>query len=147
MLTTRNTRRIAICLTVIVAAFGSLYGQSNKTPEGRVKNFYGWYLASINKQHDPAKNKTVMNSHLSQRFSRWFYSKAGQNLDYDIFVNGQEWDEAWADRINIGDLKINRTTAVAKITLGSPPDEWVMKLQISLVSERGTWKIDRVKGM
>lgn len=133
-------------MMLIAMSFSGIHAQSGKTPEVRVKSFYGWYLKSINDGPDPDKNKAVMNSHLSRRFSSWYFSKAGQDLDYDIFVNGQDWNDAWADNINVGKAAINGGKAVVKVELGSPTGDWNMTLTIGLVKEVGTWKIDRVKG-
>ncbi len=132
-------------ILLLSVSFTDVNAQTNNTPESRVKSFYSWYLKSMVKQKDPTKNKTVMNSYLSTRFSRWYYSKAGQNVDYDIFVNSQEWNDDWADNIKVGKATIKGNTAVVKVGLSSPPDDFVMKLQISLVKEAGIWKIDRVK--
>lgn len=137
--------RIAIGLMLVGVSFCGVYGQSNKTPEGRVQNFYNWYLKAINDEQDPAKNRTVMNSHLSVRLSKWFYSKAGQDLDGDYFVGSQEWSDQWAGNVNVGELTIKRTTAIVNITLGPMSDEWYPKLRIDLIKEGAVWKIDRVK--
>jgi Protein of unknown function (DUF3828) len=83
-----------------------------------------------------------MNSHLSARLSKWFYSKAGRDLDGDYFVQSQEWSEEWADNIVIGKLTTTGATAVVNLVLGS--DGWNTPLTITLVKEAGTWKIDRV---
>lgn len=137
----------AICIVLLVASFICVNAQTSNTPEGRVKSFYSWYLKSMVKQQDPTKNKTVMRSHLSTRLGRWLYSKAGQNYDADIFVAGQDWNEKWADNVSASKAAIKGSTAVAKLTLGSPPDDWIQRLNISLVKESGNWKIDRVKGL
>lgn len=136
----------AVIVVVLILVWCSgIYAQSNKTPEGRVQNFYNWYLKAIDDEQDPAKNRTVMNSHLSARLNKWFYSKAGQDLDADYFVGSQEWSDQWAGNVNVGELTIKRTTAVVNITLGPMSDEWYPKLQIDLVKEGTVWKIDRVK--
>ena len=137
-------RVLAMCLVSLTASFTLVNAQAHSTPESRTKDFYSWYLKAMVKGEDPTKNKTVMNSHLSKRFSRSFYSKAGQDLDYDIFVNGQDWNEAWEGNINVGEMTIKPTTAVVNITLGAASDNWVMRLRISLIKEGATWKIDRV---
>lgn len=139
--------KILSIVVLLVVSYAHVAAQANNTPEGRVKRFYSWYLKSMAKQQDPTKNKAVMNSYVSNRFSRWYYSKAGQNLDYDIFVNGQDWNEAWANNISAGKATINGHTAVVKLTLGSPSDDWIQHLNISLIKEAGIWKIDRVKGL
>src|SRR5687767_365411 len=127
--------KLAICLMVVAALSAAASAQSNKTPEGRVQNFYNWYLKAINDGDDPAKNRAVMNSHLSARLSKWFYSKAGQNLDGDYFVSSQEWNADWAGNINIGEMTIARSAASINVTLGPMSDEWYPKLEIGLVKE------------
>jgi len=138
-------RRIAVCLVLIGISFSAAFGQTIKTPEERVESFYRWYLRSI--IAGPDVDKAVMLSHLSKRFGRWLYSKAGESRDYDPFTNGQDFNNAWADNIRIGKLTKRGTTATLDIVLaGAPGDNWDMPLTVSLVKERGTWKIDRVKG-
>ncbi len=137
-------KKFVLCLTIAAASSIGLYAQSNKTPEERVKSFYSWYLKSINDEDGPdqTSNKAVMRSHLSARLSKWFYSKAGQALEADYFIQSQEWSEEWADNIVIGKFTTRGTTAVVNLVLGS--DGWDTPLRISLVKEAGTWKIDRV---
>jgi hypothetical protein len=135
--------RFAVVATVVAVSAVAVCSQNS--PEDRVKSFYSWYLTQINKERDPAKNRAVMNSHLSRRLSRSFYSKAGQDLDHDIFVNGQDWNPAWADNIAIGQLTRKRLTATLSIILGSPNANWDLPLTVTLVKELGIWKIDRVK--
>lgn len=129
-----------------VMSFSGVYAQSSKTPENRVKCFCSLYLKSIVK--DPARKKTVTKSYLSTRFHHWYYSKAGQNADYDVFLDGQEWSDAWVDNITVGKAAIRGNKAVLKVILRAPaPEELVKTLQIALVKESGNWKIDRVKAL
>ncbi|CAN5457221.1 hypothetical protein BH10ACI3_BH10ACI3_28220 [soil metagenome] len=130
---------IAISCTCVIA-------QANNTPEIKVKGFYSWYLKSIVK--DATEKKTFTKSYFSRRFSLWYFSKAGQNADYDVFLDGQEWSDAWEDNMNIGTANIKGNKAVLKVILSSPPPEDLLKtLRISLVKESGIWKIDRVKSL
>lgn len=137
-------------IVLLAASLTCVNAQENNSPEGRVKSFYSWYLTSLNKQQgptqNPTKNKTVMRSHLSTRLGGWLYSKTGQNWEADIFVQGQGFNEAWANNVNVGKATIKGNTAVVKLDLGSPPDDWIKRLNISLVKEVGIWKIDRIKG-
>ncbi|MEQ1761782.1 MAG: DUF3828 domain-containing protein [Pyrinomonadaceae bacterium] len=136
------------CLLFLTASFTHVTAQVRDTPESRAKDFYSWYLKAMVKGKDPTKDKAATRSHLSLRFSRWYYSKAGQNLDYDVFVNSQEWDDAWAENIEIGKaILIDDRSAALHVMLRSPPEEFVMKLQVNLVKENGKWKIDRVTGL
>lgn len=137
--------RFAVCIVLIGISFNASVGQTIKTPEERVETFYRWYLKSI--IAGPDTDKTVMISHLSKRFGRWLYSKAGESRDYDPFTNGQDFNDAWADNIRIGKLTTRGASATLNIVLaGAPGDNWDMPLTISLVKESGTWKINRVRG-
>src|SRR5258707_2210535 len=117
---------IVLCLLIFAgSSLASARGRLLDTgPEDRVRSFYVWYLTAMNKQKDPTKSKAMMLSHLSTRFGRWYYSKVGQNLDYDIFVNGQEWKEEWATHVTVGKAAIKGTTAQIKVKLGSSADDW-----------------------
>lgn len=144
----QSLRATALCAALLAVSFTVTSAQSNTTPESRTRDFYSWYLKAMVKGKDPTKNKTLTNSYLSLRFSRWYYSKAGQNSDFDVFVNSQEWNDAWADNIEVGEAVLTSDkTAALHVTLSSPPDEFVMKLQVNLVKEGGKWKIDRVTGL
>ena len=137
--------RFAVFIVLIGISVNAAFGQTIKTPEERVESFYRWYLKSI--IAGPDTDKAVMISHLSRRFGRWLYSKAGESRDYDPFTNGQDFNNAWADNIRIGKLTTRGSTATLNIVLaGAPGDNWDMPLTISLVKEGRTWKIDRVKG-
>ena len=143
----QKSRSIAVSLLLLILiSFSGAYAQSNKTPEGRVQNFYNWYLKAVDDQQDPATNRALMNSHMSARLSKWFYSKAGQDIEGDYFVGSQEWSDQWAGNVNVGELTIKRTTAIVNITLGPMSDEWHPKLRVDLIMEGSVWKIDRVRG-
>lgn len=145
--TLKTLRAAVIAILIMAASFTYVNAQAGDTPESRAKDFYTWYLTAMVKEQDPTKDKTVTNSYLSVRFSRWYYSKAGQDADSDAFINSQEWNDAWADNIEVGEAAVTGNKAVLKVKLSSPPDEFVMNLQVILVKEGGKWKIDRVKAL
>jgi Protein of unknown function (DUF3828) len=140
----KKCKPLGLCLVLICLSYGELLGQSAKSPEERVKSFYSWYMKVINVENGPDHNKTVMRSHLSARLGKWFYSKAGQDLEYDYFIQSQEWSEEWADHITFGKGTTKGTTAVVNLVLGSTDGDSDTPLRISLVKESGVWKIDRV---
>lgn len=144
----RIVRLAIVCIVILAAPSMLVNAQASNTPESRAKDFYSWYLKAIVKHKDPIKNKTVLSSHLSVRFSRWLYSKAGQSGAADAFLSSGEWKDAWADNIEVGEAVFpTENNAVMHVTLSAPPDEFLMKLQVFLVKERGKWKIDRVTGL
>lgn len=143
----RIVRWSAILTVILTACLAFVNAQANNTPESRVKDFYSWYLKAKASKKDPDKNRAVMKSHVSRRFSKWFYSKEVQNSDVGIFYNKGDWKRAWAHNIEVGEpYFMNDDQVVVKVKLSSPPDEFEMKLQVFLVKEGGKWKIDRVAG-
>jgi hypothetical protein len=151
----KTTKFISLLLTLVavfaieglvgsVAAQTPLVGKTIKMPEERVSSFYRWYLKSI--IAGPDTDKAVMLSHLSKRFGRWLYSKAGESRDYDPFTNGQDFNNAWVNHIVIDKVTTVGTKATVNLILGSPNNDWNMLMTISLVKESGTWKIDRARG-
>ena len=138
--------KILKTVLLLAVSFTWVNAQTNNTPESRVKGFYSWYLKSM--VQDPSRKKTQTSFYMSNRFNYWYYSKAGQNADYDVFLDGQEWSDDWVDNMNIGKAAITGNKAVLKVMLSSPPPEDLHKtLRISLVKESGIWKIDRVKSL
>jgi len=140
-------RVLAICLFFFSASFTLVTAQTRNTPESQTKDFYSWYLKAMAKGQDPTKNKTVIKSYLSLRFSRWHYSKPGRKPNSDVFFNSRDWNAAWADNIEVTEaVYITDNNAALHVMLSAPPEEFVMKLLVNLVKERGKWKIDGVKG-
>lgn len=135
--------RIALFLVLIGISLNAAFGQAIK-PEERVSSFYRWYLRSI--IAGPDVDKVVMISHLSKRFTRWLYSKAGESRDYDPFTNGQDFNDEWVNHIIIDKVTTIGSKSTVSLILGSPNNDWNMPMTISLVKENGTWKIDRVRG-
>ena len=137
-----------IGLVLMAASFTFVSAQDEEiTPETTVMTFYSWYLKWTNEKQNPTKNMEATNYYLSARFSQWYYSKEGQNVNYNVFVDGQQWNDAWAKNIKVGEAAITGDKANLKLMLSAPPDGPVMTLQISLVKERGEWKIDAVKNL
>jgi hypothetical protein len=138
---------LSMCLVSFAVSVTLVNAQTGNTPESQTKDFYSWYLKAMVRGKDPTKDKKVTSSYLSVRFSRWYYSKAGQNSEADVFINSQEWSDAWADNIEVGTASITGNKAALQVRLTSPPEEFVMKLQVSLTKEGGKWKIDRVRSL
>ena len=118
--------------------------QSAAAPEVVVRQFYHWYLHSLNQHVEPLeKQKTVLRKYLTQRFFQELERllKRGE-LDYDHFLEAQDWDEAWEKNITVSRARIQGGTAVTSVALTGP--QMSKKLQVTLRQEGGLWKIDKV---
>ncbi|MEO8648684.1 MAG: DUF3828 domain-containing protein [Acidobacteriota bacterium] len=138
---------VALVFTLIVGSYISTPGQTADSPEGRTRDFYTWYLKALVKKQDRIRNRTIIKSHLSTRFSRWLYSKAGKNLVYDVFVGSPKAVDGTASFEVDEAFFVDDNTAALHIVFGDPPNEDALKLLVTLVKEGGKWKIDRVNSI
>ena len=139
---------LSVLLTFLLCGNASA---QTETPETAAKNFYKWYITSLNAENDPfEKQKPKMLKAVSKRLGKWIYSKDYEEYGADYFLDAQDWDDNWANNISTSKAVIKGTTATLKVTLTSPPDSvWSPKkhvLTLKLIKENSAWQIDTVKG-
>ena len=140
--------RLSILLAFLLC--GNAFAQA-ATPETAAKNFYKWYIGSLNAENYPKeKQKPKMLKAVSKRLGKWLYSKAYEEYGADYFLDAQDWNSSWEKNIKSSKAVVKGNTATLKITLTSPPDSegWSGDhvLALKLVKEGGAWKIDTVAG-
>jgi hypothetical protein len=72
--------------------------------------------------------------------------KRPEGLDYDFFLNAQDYDEAWEKNMTTETPNIEGIKATVNLTLIGGPSFGESKLKIGLKKEAGVWKIDSVNG-
>ena len=124
-------------------------GAQVRGPDAVAKDFYKWYLTELNAERYPIRqNKTRMLEFISGRLGRWVYSPAYSEYGADYFIDAQDWDRTWVDRISATRPVIRANVATLRIQL--EPAKGVYSgfgrrtLPIKLVKERGSWKIDMI---
>lgn len=136
------------CFVILTASLTSVIAQDEEiSPRIRVMTFYKWYLHWTNEKHDLTKNKVAMENYFSAQFNGRIYSQEGQSAGRNLFVDGQQWSDAWAKNIKVGEAAITGDKASINVILNAPPDGPVKTMQISLVREGGDWKIDRISSI
>lgn len=143
-------RNKTIWLGLILTLFlcGNAFGQT-ETPEQTAKDFYKWYLTELNNERYPInRQKSEILKRVSKRLGRWLYSPAYEEFGADYFLDAQDWDENWAKGITTSKAIIKGNNATVKVSLTAPKGMnkgfGARSLNVKLVKEGGTWKIDRV---
>lgn len=138
-------RASVICFVILTASFTTVIAQDEEvSPKIKVMSFYKWYLHWTNQKHDLTKNKSAMEGYFSAQFTGRIYSGEGQSAGRSLFVDGPQWNDAWAKNVNVSEGAIMGNKAAVKLMLGAPADK---TLQITLVKEGSEWKIDGISSI
>lgn len=119
-------------------------GLDESSPEEALRTFYHWYVHGLNSNLDPlGKQKPLLRKYITRRLYLYLVNldKRGE-MDYDYFLNAQDWDHAWENNIAVSKPSIQAGRATAVVSLTGP--EMSVKLRVTLQQEDGGWKIDRV---
>ena len=136
-------------LTAIVLATPSGAAESPKastaTPEESIRSFYSWYVTALVANRDPkrAEMKRFATDRLLNEIDKMKKGPDGLNGDY--FLDAQDFDEQWAKKISISNVKIEGAKASAHVLLDGP-EGMRKKLVVQLINDAGSWKIDKVQG-
>ena len=114
----------------------------------RLTEFYTFYCHAMTKNQSATDNPARMKTYVSARFlkeiNRLSHIEGG--LEADPFVCAQDDDPAWEKNVKVTDVKAaeDGKSAKADVTLGGQK-EMVRHLKVSLVTEDGVYKVDKVK--
>lgn len=107
-------------------------------PETVVLEFYKLYLKNFiaNKKLPPA----TMKRYLTERMLK----EVKDTTDADVIIQAQDYDESWANNVNIkGKEKISNTKAIVTVELKG--ESFSQVLEVTVVAQNKTWKIDSAK--
>jgi len=132
---------------LFTALVGSASAQAN-SPADTSKSFYKWYLHELNAERSPADEKAKIRTFISARLAKWIGSKAYAEYDADYFIDAQDYGQGWENNINISKVVVTGNTATLRVTLADGKDGpmGTQILDLKLLKEGGSWKIDRVTG-
>lgn len=116
------------------------------TPEESVRSFYTWYVTALVANRDPMKQRAEMKRFATDRLLKEIdkMKKGPEGLNGDYFLDAQDFDEQWAKKISVSNVKIEGAKATAHVLLDGP-EGMRKKLAVQLVNDAG-WKIDKVQG-
>jgi len=148
----RNCVLLGVLLLVALLVGPSLlyaqsYRQTSASPEDRVSIFYKWVIGTMIKKRSPVRQKKVVSTFLSKSLYRWLYMSADAETRNLYLLPGNDWSESWIDKIKIVHKKNAANRAMIRLGLGEnkPPDQFVDPIQVNLIREGGTWKIDCIQ--
>jgi hypothetical protein len=146
-------KRFAVLFALVAAAAFSLPAHAAEpakgagTPEESIRSFYRWYVTALVANRDPMKQRTEMKRFATDRLLKEIekMKKGPDGLNGDYFLDAQDFDEQWAKKISISNVKIEGAKASCHVLLDGP-EGMRKKLVVQLVNEAGAWKIDKVQG-
>ncbi len=120
---------------------------STATPEATIRGFYQWYVTALVANRDPMKQRGEMRRFATERLLKEIdkMKKGRDGLNGDYFVDAQDFDEQWAKKIVVSNVKIQGANATAHVLLDGP-EGMRKKLLVQLGNDAGAWKIDKVQG-
>jgi hypothetical protein len=139
---------VALCSASVVAQHSTASTPAVRSPEIVLKEFYKWYIDSINhykKATNPYEGgRALLKKYVSLKFIRAIdrndkLPPESDAFDADYFLLDQDTSGYSVKNIVVSKVVIKGTTATANISLGG----WGLK--VSLIQEGGGWKIDKVK--
>jgi hypothetical protein len=140
---------VAVFSTSVAAQRTTAPSPVARSPEVVLKEFYKWYIYSINhygKAPDPYKEgKTTLKKYVTLRFIREIERNeklpVEDAFDGDYFLQMQDTSGITGKNISVSKVAIKGATATAIVTL----DHGRGMVKVSLRQEGGVWKIDNVK--
>ena len=141
--------KILCCLLAVVfaVAFAQADEPTKNSPERVVHDFYQWYVQALLQNREPLeKERAALRRSVSERLLKEIdrARKGPDGLDGDPFVDAQDFDREWSKNIIVAPAKITGSHATTTVELKGS-EMGTRKLQLTLVQERGGWKVDRVK--
>jgi hypothetical protein len=120
---------------------------STATPEESIRSFYSWYVTALIANRDPMKQRAEMKRFATDRLVKEIdkMKKGPEGLNGDYFLDAQDFDEQWAKKISVSNVKTGGAKATAHVLLDGP-EGMRKKLVVQLVNDAGAWKIDKVQG-
>ena len=138
-------KRLSLLISLSLVIGLSVAAQTpEKTPGAVIKNFYVWYIQSINAGTDPfVKGRNTLLKYVTLRLVKQIERSEAKGADVDVFLYTQEFDAAWADQANVNYLRLKGATGTAILTFDAATN--YPRVRVMLAKEGGLWKIDGVK--
>ena len=149
-------KQIASLLVAIIAvtlrhpAVGAEPANSlSSNPAETIRGFYHWYVTELIANRDPMANRKELKQFATARLLNELSKMKGgpEGLNGDYFVDAQDFDNQWAKKISVSNVKIDNKNATAEVMLKGATADMNRRLKVNLALEGGTWKVDKVQGV
>ena len=141
---------ISVLAFITVAGFSSATRAaepSTANPSDAIRSFYRWYVNEMIANRQPMENRKEMKRFVGERLLNLIdrMKKGPDGLDFDYFLDAQDFDNLWAKNITVSNLKVSGKNATAEVLLAGK-GEMRRQLKVSLVNDGVAWKIIRCGG-
>lgn len=135
------------CLSVLSAnSYAAEKYKCSETPTTVTKNFYTWYMKSIDAEKHPLTDdvdgiKKFITNKLFIKLNKELSSPEGMSEDY--FMKAQDYDNDWITKIKVTTESYTNMIAKEVVVLGNTKDT-IQTLKVNLKPVDGCWKINAV---
>ena len=139
---TKTAKIVGLVGTLLIGLVGcnAVLAQKPLTPESVTLAFYRWYIPIVDRGGDPfIKGKVTLRKYVTARLIKEIKQAKAQGFDDDKFIPSRQFDGEWVEHMTISGLEIEPPAAT--LILIFPGARSV----VTLLKERGVWKIDGVK--
>jgi hypothetical protein len=114
-------------------------------PAETIRGFYRWYIGVVSANRTPARSemKPFATNRLLNEIEK--KSRGPDGLGADYFLDAQDFDKDWSKNISVKGVSIQGDKATATVEFRGR-EIARHSLQVALVRESGSWKVDKVKG-
>ena len=141
-----RTRFTAVCLLLLflcIPTQSSANQVSPASPSDVVRQFYAWYLHSLNKNiPEPLKDKSTALKYLTAQLYK-NAPRLTRRMDADIFICAQDWSPEWEKNFTLSPPTVRGTTANTVVTLPSGADR--IRIKVAMKKTNVGWRIDSVE--
>jgi Protein of unknown function (DUF3828) len=134
-------------LVLVLSLLPIRAAEPNAKPEESIRSFYHWYVTALIANREPLNERAEMSRFATERLLKEIDRKlkSADGLGSDYFIDAQDFDNLWAKNITVSDVKVSGKNATAEVRLVGK-GEMRRRLKVWLVSDGGSWKIDKVQG-
>ena len=139
---------LALTAALVFSHLGKAADASDSNSASAIRGFYRWYLTDLIANQEPLSDRKEMRRFATERLLREIgrMKQGPDGLDGDYFLDAQDFDNLWARNITVSKVKVRGNHGTAEVLL-SGKGEMRRRLEVHLVNEDRTWKIDKVKGL
>jgi hypothetical protein len=144
-----NAVRALLLFALLLGSTGAVvHAQADAAaPEQVIRDFYKWYVGQLIAERDPfTDGRAELKRFASERLLRQLDKARNREggIGSDPFLDAQDFDKDWAKNITVATPVVNGEKATAQVDLEGA-EMGTQKLKLSLLQEKGSWKVDKVE--
>jgi hypothetical protein len=131
----------ALLACLAPASPAGAYAQTPEGPEAVVRDFYAWYVGSLDREdYNALKRRREALRYLTPEFHRRAPRVIAREM-VDIFICTQDWQPGWGNDLDLSTGPVRGPRAQVTATFNYGPENRA-RVRLSLVRVAGAWRID-----